>query len=69
MSADYSADALNKKIRNSEKMHNNYILVVWQEEEDNWTVSVRNYKTKEQTSEKLSDFISRITEEIKTRSL
>ena len=50
-------------------MHNNYILVVWQEEEDNWTVSVRNYKTKEQTSEKLSDFISRITEEIKTRSL
>ena len=69
VSADYSADALNKKIRNSEKMHNNYILVVWQEEEDNWTVSVRNYKTKEQTSEKLSDFISRITEEIKTRSL
>jgi threonine--tRNA ligase len=28
VSADYSADALNKKIRNSEKMHNNYILVV-----------------------------------------
>ncbi|MBF0913767.1 threonine--tRNA ligase [Candidatus Gracilibacteria bacterium] len=69
VSADYSADALNKKIRNSEKMHNNYILVVGQEEEDNGTVSVRNYKTKEQTSEKLSDFISRITEEIKTRSL
>ena len=65
VSADYSADALNKKIRNSEKMHNNYILVLWEEEEK----SVRNYKTKEQTSEKLSDFISRITEEIKTRSL
>lgn len=69
VSADYSTDALNKKIRNSEKMYNNYILVVWQEEEDNWTVSVRNYKTKEQTSEKLTDFISRITEEIRTRSL
>ena len=69
VTADYSTDALNKKIRNSEKMHNNYILVVWQEEEDNETVSVRNYKTKEQTSEKLADFISKITEEIRTRSL
>ena len=66
---NYSSDWLNKKVRNAEKMHNNYILVVGEEEETNWTVSVRNYKTKEQTSEKLLDFKSRILEEIKTRSL
>ena len=69
VSADYSTDWLNKKVRNAEKMHNNYILVLWEEEEKSGTVSVRNYKTKEQTSEKLADFISKITEEIRTRSL
>ena len=50
-------------------MHNNYILVLWEEEEKSGTVSVRNYKTKEQTTEKLNDFLDRIKEEIKTRSL
>ena len=69
VSADYSTDWLNKKVRNAEKMHNNYILVLWEEEEKSGTVSVRNYKTKEQTTEKLTDFISRIIEEIRTRSL
>ena len=60
---------LNKKVRNAEKMHNNYILVLWEEEEKSGTVSVRNYKTKEQTTEKLNEFLDRIKEEIKTRSL
>lgn len=69
VSADYSTDWLNKKVRNAEKMHNNYILVLWEEEEKSGTVSVRNYKTKEQTTEKLNDFLDRIKEEIKTRSL
>lgn len=67
--ADYSTDWLNKKVRNAEKMHNNYILVLGEEEEKNWTVSVRNYKTKEQTVEKLEDFVNRILDEIKNRSL
>ncbi|RKW23210.1 threonine--tRNA ligase, partial [Candidatus Gracilibacteria bacterium] len=49
VSADYSTDGLNKKVRNAEKMHNNYILVLGEEEEKSGTVSVRNYKTKEQT--------------------
>ena len=66
---DYSTDWLNKKVRNAEKMHNNYILVVWEDEENNETVAVRNYKTKEQTIEKIEDFIYRIKEEIKNRSL
>lgn len=67
--ADYSTDWLNKKVRNAEKMHNNYILVLGEEEEKNGTVSVRNYKTKEQTVEKLEDFIEKITQEIKNKSL
>ncbi|MDP2395429.1 MAG: His/Gly/Thr/Pro-type tRNA ligase C-terminal domain-containing protein [bacterium] len=42
---------MNKKVRNAEKMHNNYILVIGEQEENDKTVSVRNYKTKEQTVE------------------
>ena len=66
---DFSTDWLNKKVRNAEKMHNNYILVIWEEEENNKTVSVRNYKTKEQTVENLEEFKVRILEEIKNKSL
>lgn len=69
VSADYSTDSLNKKVRNAEKMHNNYILIVGEQEQTDNTVSVRNYKTKEQTVEKLEDFISRVVQEYKTRSL
>ena len=66
---DFSTDWLNKKIRNAEKMHNNYILVIGEQEVNDWTVSVRNYKTKEQTIEGLQDFKSRMLEEIKNKSL
>ncbi len=66
---DFSTDWLNKKVRNAEKMHNNYILVIWEQEQNDWTVAVRNYKTKEQTNEKLQDFKARILEEIKNKSL
>jgi threonyl-tRNA synthetase len=69
VSADYSTDWLNKKIRNAEKMHINYILVVGEEEVKNWTVSVRNYRTKEQSVEKLEEFKNRILEEYKERKL
>lgn len=69
VSWDYGEDSFNKKIRNAEKMHINYILVVWEEEMKNWTVSVRNYKTKEQTIEKKEDFKSRVLSEITNRSL
>ncbi len=61
---DDSADSLNKKVRNAEKIHINYILVVWEQEQTNWTVSVRNYKTKEQNTLKVSSFIKEITQEI-----
>jgi threonyl-tRNA synthetase len=69
VSGDFSTDGLNKKVRNAEKMHNNYILVIWETEQESESVAVRNYKTKEQTVEKLTDFTARILEEIKTRSL
>lgn len=69
VSWDFSTDWLNKKVRNAEKMHNNYILVIWEQEQKDWTVAVRNYRTKEQTVEKLKDFKERILEEYKSRSL
>ena len=66
---DFSTDWLNKKVRNAEKMHNNYILVIGEQEQTDETVSVRNYKTKEQTVEKSEDFKERILEEIKNKLL
>ena len=66
---DFSTDNLNKKVRNAEKMHNNYIVVIWEAEQESGSVAVRNYKTKEQTVEKKEEFIARIVEEIKTKAL
>ncbi len=68
-SADFTTDWLNKKVRNAEKMHNNYILVIGEQEQNNKTVSVRNYKTKEQTVEWLEEFKNRVLKEVKSRSL
>lgn len=66
---DDSSDSLSKKIRNAETSHVNYIIVIGEQEQNNGTLAVRNYKTKEQTSEKTSDFIARILEEITNKSL
>jgi threonyl-tRNA synthetase len=69
VSGDYSSDWLNKKVRNAEKMHNNYILVLWEQEEKDNSVSVRNYRTKDQTVESMETFKFRILREIKVRTL
>ncbi len=69
VSGDFSTDNLNKKVRNAEKMHNNYIVVIWEAEQESGSVAVRNYKTKEQTVEKKEEFIARIVEEIKSKAL
>ena len=66
---DDSSDSLNKKVRNAEKMHINYILVVWEEEVTNQSIAVRNYKTKEQSVEKVEDFVEKILKEIEEKSL
>ncbi len=66
---DESTDSLNKKVRNAEKMHVNYILVIGEEEQKNGSVAVRNYKTKEQSIEKVDDFLKNIESEIVEKRL
>jgi threonyl-tRNA synthetase len=66
---DDSSDSLGKKIRNAETEHVNYIVVVGEQEMKSSSLAVRNYKTKEQTTEYIDDFETRILEEIKKKSL
>lgn len=66
---DDSSDSLNKKVRNAEKMHVNYILVIGEEEENTNSVSVRNYKTKEQSVMSRNDFRNMIVEEVEKKTL
>lgn len=66
---DLSDDGLNKKVRNAEKSRTNYILVVWEEEMENETVSVRNYKTKEQNTISFEQFVLDTLDEIKEKRL
>jgi threonyl-tRNA synthetase len=67
--ADLSTDSLNKKVRNAEGDHINYILVVGAEEQSSASVAVRNYRTKAQGVELLEAFIARAVEEVKNRTL
>ncbi|MFA6090309.1 MAG: threonine--tRNA ligase [Candidatus Gracilibacteria bacterium] len=66
---DASNDGLNKKVRNAETSHTNYILVIGEKEMNEKSVAVRNYKTKEQTEVKLDVFIENILEEISGKRL
>ena len=66
---DDSGDSLSKKIRNAETAHINYILVVGEQEKNSGTLAVRNYKTKEQTTENITDFVARIQQEINEKKL
>ena len=68
-SVDNSSDSFNKKIRNAETMKNNYILIVWEQEVNDWTVAVRNVKTKEQIVMKKEELIEKLNLEIKSKSL
>ena len=47
----------------------NYVAIVWEQEVENKTVSVRNVRTKEQFTLSLDEFISKLSEEIKSKSL
>lgn len=64
---DDSSDSLNKKVRNAELQKVPYILIVWEKEEKENSVSVRNYKTKEQSETGVDKFIEDILGEIKNR--
>lgn len=66
---DISSDSFNKKIRNGETSKYNYIVIIWEQEVANNTVSIRNVRTKEQKTLSLQDFISMLTTEIKEKSL
>ncbi len=66
---DFSTDGLNKKVRNAEQAHINYILVVGEKEEANNDVAVRNYKTKEQTEVTLNQLVDNLKEEIELKKL
>lgn len=66
MSAD---ETLGKRIRTAEKQRIPYMLVIGDKEKKAKSVSVRNYKTKEQKTLKLTSFIKAITDEIKERRL
>ena len=66
---DDSNDGLNKKVRNAETAHTNYILVIGEKEMKEKSVAVRNYKTKEQTEVKLDTFIENILGEIQSKRL
>ncbi len=66
---DDSGDSLNKKIRNAEKMHVNYILVIGEDEVNSQSVAVRNYKTKEQSVMKIEEFSEMVRSEIKEKNL
>jgi threonyl-tRNA synthetase len=56
-------------VRNAEKMKIPYILIVWQEEVDNQSVSIREYKTKEQSSASKVEVIEMLVSKRDQRSL
>lgn len=66
---DSSENSLGKKIRWAEWMHTNYILVIWEKEEQGGTVAIRNFKTKEQSEMKADKFVEMIEEEIRERKI
>ncbi|EKD66405.1 MAG: hypothetical protein ACD_49C00044G0007 [uncultured bacterium (gcode 4)] len=66
---DESSDSLNKKVRNAEKMHINYIVVVWEKEASSNTVAIRNYKTKDQSEATLHTFVRGLVDEIKQKKI
>lgn len=66
---DDAAESLNKKIRNAEMMKTPYMLIIGEKEQADQTVSVRVYKTKEQYTLPLSEFVEKISTEYKERVL
>jgi len=66
---DLSDNSLAKKVRNAEKEHINYIVVVWEKEQNNNEVSIRDYKTKKQLTKKIDEFINDLIKEIESKAI
>lgn len=62
-------DSLGKRIRTAEGQKIPYMLVVGDKEIADNAVTVRDYKTKEQNSEKVNKFLKRVVSEIANRNL
>lgn len=66
---DDSDDSFAKKIRNAELLKIPYILIVGEKEQSDSSVSVRVYKTKEQYTMSIEEFMTKMVEEYKSRVL
>jgi threonyl-tRNA synthetase len=66
---DDSRDSLGKRIRNSELMKVPYMLVIGDKEIGGEGLSIRSYKTKEQSTLSKEEFVRNLMEEIKERKL
>lgn len=66
---DASSDSFSKKIRNAEMEKYNYVVIIWEEEVNNKTVSIRNVRTKEQKTLHIEEFIQELNSEIKEKKL
>lgn len=66
---DDSDDSFSKKIRNAETDKVYYVLIVWEKEVADKTVSVRNVRTKEQYTVGTNEFISKATKLYTSRGL
>jgi len=66
---DTSWDSLNKMVRNAEKSKIPYILVVWEQEVKDTSVSVREFRSKEQYVMPVAEFVEKVKGEYEGRKL
>lgn len=66
---DLGQDTLNKKIRESEKLYFNYILIVGEKEVNNKAINVRIRDTREQKDFSIKDFAEKVKLEYKERAI
>jgi threonyl-tRNA synthetase len=66
---DLTGDSLGKRIRNAEMNKIPYMIVIGDKEVESNELSVRSYKTKQQTNFAVEKFLEELSAEIKTRKL
>jgi threonyl-tRNA synthetase len=66
-SVDESDDSFSKKIRNAEVMKTPYIVIVGEKEQSSTTLSIREYKTKNQYEISVEEFVEKCLQEYKER--
>ncbi|MEI7563656.1 MAG: His/Gly/Thr/Pro-type tRNA ligase C-terminal domain-containing protein [bacterium] len=65
---DNSDNSFSKKIRNAELMKIPYILIVGEKEQSSNSLSIREYKTKEQYEISVEEFVAKVVEEYRSRA-